>query len=202
MKNGFTKEDKKKIKDTIRIKYSEVSVTPENLFQYPTGLAGLKALNYDRDIVRSLPESVTSSFCGAGNPFSLGKINFGEKLLDIGCGGGVDTMVAALMVGSTGQVIGIDISAQMLERAQKNLHNAALKNIAFDSANPEDLPFPDQFFEVVISNGVFNLIPDKTKALAEVFRVLKPGGRFMIADQILFGASSKDINHKIASWAN
>lgn len=90
MKNSFTKEDKKKIKDTIRIKYSKVSVTPEDLFQYPTGLAGLKALNYDPDIVRSLPESVTSSFCGVGNPFSLGKINCGEKVLDIG-----------LVVGST-----------------------------------------------------------------------------------------------------
>lgn len=111
-------------------------------------------------------------------------------------------MVASSMAGPTGQVVGIDISADMIQRARKNLDNTALKNIVFQSANPENLAFSDQIFKVVISNGVFNLVPDKVKALAEAFRVLKPNGRFMIADQGLFGSSSKDIKEKIANWAN
>jgi ubiquinone/menaquinone biosynthesis C-methylase UbiE len=141
-----------------------------------------------------------SSYCGVGNPFSLGPINRGETVLDIGCGAGVDTVVAAKMVGPEGRVIGIDMTPGMLARARKNLQGTSIQNVSFHRASAEDLPFPDESFDVVISNGVFNLIPDKARALEEVFRVLKPHGRMMMADQILTGVLPSDIKARIESW--
>jgi arsenite methyltransferase len=198
----FTADERKKIEDGIANKYARVAANPEGHFTYPTGRAGLTELKYDPVIVRSLPPAAVDSYCGVGNPFSLGPIYEGEKVLDIGCGGGLDTMIAAQLVGPSGRVVGIDIGTKMLERARQNLQDSDLENVTFQEAGAEDLPFPDQSFDVVISNGVFNLVPGKAKALAEVFRVLKPGGRVMMADQFLVGDLPKDPKAKIASWAN
>ncbi len=167
---------------------------------YPTGPAGLKALKYDPRIIRNLPETVLASYCGVGNPFSLGPIHEGEIVLDIGCGGGVDTFIAAMMVGPTGRVVGIDTVPEMLERAKKNLQEMHLSNVTFQEASAEALPFPDESVDVIISNGVFNLIPDKSKALGETFRVLRPKGRLMIADQVLTGKLPEDSRERIESW--
>jgi ubiquinone/menaquinone biosynthesis C-methylase UbiE len=141
-----------------------------------------------------------ATYCGVGNPFSLGPINRGESVLDIGCGAGADTFVAAKMVGAEGRVIGIDMTPEMLARARKNLQEISLQIVSFHKASAEELPFRDESFDVVISNGVFNLIPDKARALKEVFRVLKPHGRMMIADQILTGVLPADIKARIESW--
>jgi arsenite methyltransferase len=196
----LTNEDRKRIEESIRQKYAEFSSSPEGKFSYPTGQAGLDGLHYDPEIIPNLPNSVLKNYCGVGNPFSLGPINRGETALDIGCGAGVDTFVAAQMVGPEGRVIGIDMTLEMLARARKNLQETKLQNVSFHNASAEDLPFPDERFDVVISNGVFNLIPDKAKALKEVFRVLKPHGRMMIADQILTGALPADLKARIESW--
>ncbi len=193
MKSDFTAEDRKRIEEGIRGKYAKVAVNAEGLFSYQTGRAGLEALNYDQDTLRSLPESALESFCGVGNPFSLGEIRGGESVLDIGCGGGVDTMIAAAMTGPTGRLVGIDMSSEMLEKARQNLSLTNLRNVIFQESPAEDLPFPDKDFDVVISSGVFNLIPDKRKTLREVFRVMKPGGRLMMADQVLTGHLSEDV---------
>ncbi len=201
MKTEFTAEDRKKIEEGIRGKYAKVAVNPEGLFSYPTGPAGLAALKYDPDILRSLPVAALESFCGVGNPFSLGEIHEGESILDIGCGGGVDSMVAATMAGPKARVVGIDMSSEMVERAKKNLSLTNLKNVSFRESSAEDLPFPDQDFDVVISSGVFNLVPDKLKALREVFRVLKPSGRLMMADQVLAGYLSEDVKARVENWA-
>ena len=201
MKSDFTAEDRKKIEGGIRGKYAKVAVNPEGLFSYPTGRAGLETLKYDPDILRPLPESALESFCGVGNPFSLGEIREGESVLDVGCGGGVDTMIAATMTGPTGQVMGVDMSSEMVERARQNLSLTHLKNVSFRESSAEDLPFPDRDFNVVISSGVFNLIPDKRKALREVFRVMKPGGRVMMADQVLTGRLPEDVKARIDNWA-
>jgi arsenite methyltransferase len=201
MKTDFTAEDRKKIEKGIRGKYAKVAVNPQGLFSYPTGRTGLETLKYDREILRTLPEAALDSFCGVGNPFSLGEIREGESVLDIGCGGGVDSMVAATMTGPTGRVVGIDISPEMVDRARQNLGLTNLKNVSFQESFGEDLPLPDRDFDVVISSGVFNLIPDKLKALREVFRVLKPGGRLMMADQVLTGHLSEDVKERVDKWA-
>jgi arsenite methyltransferase len=132
------------------------------------------------------------SICGVGTPFLLGEIHEGDEVLDVGCGAGVDTIVAATMSGSMGNVTGIDLVAGMLERARSNLAKTSLKNVHFLESSAESLPFEKDSFDIVISNGAFNLISDKTMALREVFRVLKPSGRFMIADQVLVGDSPVD----------
>ena len=136
-----------------------------------------------------------------GNPFSLGEIKEGEDVLDIGCGGGVDTMIAATMVGPAGRVVGTDMSSEMVERARQNLSLTHFNNVSYQESSAEDLPLPDQSFDVVISSGVFNLVPDKVKALKEVFRVMKPGGRIMMADQVLTGHLSEDVRAQVDNWA-
>ena len=200
MELKLTNDDKKRIEQSIRQKYAEFSSSPEGKFNYPTGQAGIEGLNYDPEVIQELPENVMATYCGVGNPFSLGPINRGETVLDIGCGAGADTFVAAKMVGGEGRVIGIDMTPEMLARARKNLQEISLQNVSFHKASAEDLPFRDESFDVVISNGVFNLIPDKARALKEAFRVLKPHGRMMIADQILTGVLPADIKARIESW--
>ena len=172
----------------------------QGLFKYPTGKAGLEALKYDPEILKTLPESVLDSFCGVGNPFSLGPVDRGETVLDIGSGGGLDSLVAARMVGAGGKVVGLDLSPEMVGRAYENLKQTDLSSVAFQDFSGEELPFPDGSFDVVISNGVFNLIPAKGRMLKEACRVLKPNGRLLIADQVLSGALTKSPEERIDSW--
>ena len=196
----ITQDDLKKIEAGIRNKYIKVADNPEGLFEYPTGRSGLEAQKYDPELVNALPQAVISSYCGVGNPFSLGPINKGDAVLDIGCGAGVDTILAAMMVGPTGKAVGIDIVPEMLERAKSNQDMTDFKNVTFKRASGEDLPLTDAEFDVVISNGVINLIPDKDAFLKEVMRVLKPGGRLMLADQVTIGSVQKDIKARLANW--
>lgn len=200
MEITLSADEQKRIKEGIRQKYAKVSDSPKGLFQYPTGRDGLVALKYDPEMIQNLPEEAIASYCGVGNPFSLGPVHNGEAVLDIGCGGGVDTLIAAMMVGPGGKAVGIDMIPEMLNRAKMNLSATPLKNVNFEEASAESLPFPNESFDGVISNGVFNLIPDKAKALREVFRVMKPRGRFMIADQVLTGDLPQDSQVRANDW--
>ncbi|BBO77382.1 hypothetical protein DSCW_47990 [Desulfosarcina widdelii] len=200
METQISKKDKDRIEAGIQGKYTKVAKDPEGLFKYPTGKNGLEALKYNPVLIQALPSSVAASYCGVGNPFSIGPINNGEAVLDIGCGAGVDTLIAAMMTGPTGTAVGIDLTAEMLERAEKNLNLTDLKNVTFKKSSGEKLPFEDNSFDVVVSNGAINLIPDKTATLKEALRVLKPGGRLMIADQIMVGQLEKDLKARIDSW--
>jgi len=201
MESKLSSEDKERIVKGIRKKYAEASITPQGLFNYPTGREGLKGLGYDHNIVETISNPVIDSFCGVGNPFSLGPIHENETVLDIGCGGGFDVIFAATIVGSKGKVTGIDVTPEMLERSKKNLQETSIENVILKQATAEELPFPDNNFDVIISNGVFNLIPDKIKAFSEIFRVLKLNGRLMVADQILIGELSKEQKLSAESWA-
>ncbi len=194
-------EDKQRIKEGIRKKYAQVASTPEGSFRYPTGRAGLEGLHYDRRAISALPSEVTAFYCGVGNPFALGPIHQGEAVLDAGCGGGVDTLLAAMMVGPEGIAVGIDLTPEMVGRAKENLAQTALENVSFRQSSLDDMPFADASFDVVISNGAFNLVPEKARALEEIHRVLKPGGRLMMADQILTGDLPEDKRARIAKWA-
>jgi SAM-dependent methyltransferase len=200
METEFSSKEKVKIYKGVRKKYKQVAKKPYGLFKYPTGKAGLEALQYDPEVIKALPETAIASYCGVGNPFTLGAVKEGETVLDIGCGSGVDTIFAAKMTGSAGKVVGIDLMPEMLQRAKENLTLANLDNVTYEEASSDKLSFPDENFDVVISNGVFNLVPDKAKAFSEVFRVLKPGGRLMIADQILIGELTEDRKQIIKSW--
>jgi len=201
MNHQFTSEDRKRIRNGIQQKYTKVARSPEGNFRYPTGRAGLEAQKYNHEFLRVLPEDVLSSYCGVGNPFRLGPIDEGNAVLDIGCGTGVNSIIAAMIAGPTGRVVGIDMVSEMLEKAKQNLSKTSLNNIEFHEYSAEELPFPDKSFDVVISNGVFNLIPDKLKALSEVYRVLKTNGKIMIADQILTDESPSDIKSMVDKWA-
>ena len=200
MESQITIDDLKKIEAGIRQKYNKVAKSPEGQFKYPTGKKGLEALHYDKTLIDELPTAVASSYCGVGNPFSLGKINQGEQVLDIGCGAGVDTILAAIIVGPKGSVAGVDIVPEMIARAESNIKMTGIDNVSFQNTTGEKLPFPGDTFDVVISNGVINLIPEKEGALTEILRVLKPGGRLMVADQIASGSVQKDIKARLANW--
>lgn len=200
MEVQFTQEDNKRIRDGIQEKYIKVAINPDGLFSYPTGRSGLEVLGYDPIVLSSLPNEVSAYYCGVGNPFSLGEINEGEAVLDIGCGVGVDVIFAAKIVGAKGNVVGIDLVSEMLDRGKTNIQRMDLQNVTFVEGSAEKLDFPDKSFDVVISNGVFNLIPNKERAIAETFRLLKPSGRFIIADQVLIGKLEKDLKARIDTW--
>ena len=201
MENQFSVRDKKKIQKAIRKKYKKVAKNPDGFFKYPTGRPGLEALQYNKEFIRKLPDTVAVSYSGVGNPFTLGPIKAGETVLDIGCGAGADSFLAAMETGPTGKVVGVDLIAEMLDRAEENLSHLGLHNVSFQQASAERLSAGDESFDVVISNGVFNLVPDKAGALAEVYRVLKPQGRLMIAGQLLAGELPKEKKKIIKSWS-
>jgi len=194
------RDDRKKIESGIREKYAEVAQNPQGQFEYPTGRKGLVGLDYDHDLIEKLPDAVASAYCGVGNPFSLGSINPGERILDVGCGAGVDTILAAIMAGPAGSAVGVDIVPEMIARAESNLELMDLENVEFQNASGESLPFADHTFEVVISNGAINLIPDKEAAMAEAIRVMKPAGRLMLADQVAASSRKKDMRERLENW--
>jgi len=200
METNIAQDDLDKIEAGIREKYSKVAQTPEGQFKYPTGQKGLEALQYDKVLIDRLPDAAISSYCGVGNPFSLGKISKGEQVLDVGCGAGVDTILAAMITGTDGSAVGVDIVPEMIARSESNLQMTDIDNVSFRKTSGEDLPFPDDTFDVVISNGVINLIPDKRSALTEIFRVLKPGGRLMMADQVALDNVETDMKTRLANW--
>jgi ubiquinone/menaquinone biosynthesis C-methylase UbiE len=143
---------------------------------------------------------VASLYCGVGNPFSLGNIHPGEQILDIGCGAGVDAIVAAILTGPNGQAFGVDIVPEMIRQAKTNRAKTGLENAHFQETSGEALPFDDEVFDAVISNGAINLMPDKERALSEAFRVMKVGGRLMIADQVSSTNAQKDLKSRVDSW--
>jgi len=170
----------------IQEKYTEVATSPELEFHFHHGRPLAKILEYSDDLLEGLPEAAVESFAGVGNPFSVGKIAPGETVLDIGSGSGFDCFIAAKMVGPTGKVIGVDMTDAMLEKSRETADALGLAQLEFKKGFAEELPAPDGSVDVIISNGVLNLTPDKYASFAEVYRVLKSGGRLYLADVVVY----------------
>ena len=197
----FSKEDATKINSQVLLRYARVAQGEGGkLFRYPIGRAGLDGLGYDKATTALLPDDIASTFCGVSNVFSAAPVAPGAGVLDIGCGAGVDTIIAARMAGPAGKAAGIDLTPGMIALAQDNAKRAGASNVSFMQASAESLPFPDGSFHLVTSNGVFNLVIDKEKALAEAWRVLRPGGRLAIADQTLADESPRGVDTMTRNW--
>jgi SAM-dependent methyltransferase len=187
------------LKGEIRKTYASVSQEPDKDFVFPTGRAWAEDLGYPDELAR-VPDEVAESFAGVANPFSLGRLQPGERVLDVGSGAGADSLVAALMVGPQGTVAGIDMTPEMLEKARAGAAALGLQNVTFVEGEAERLPFSDASFEVVLSNGVIDLIPDKDAVFSELHRVLVPGGRLQIADVTIQRAVSDEGRRNIDLW--
>ena len=189
------------IREAVRQKYVEVAESAEGKFMYPTGREGALKLGYSAAVVAGLPDDALTSFCGVGNPFALGPIKAGESILDVGCGAGFDMIVASHLVGGTGKVCGIDMTPQMTERARVNLKRPGVTNAEVEVSGAEAIPYRDASFEVVISNGVINLSPAKEEVFKEIYRVLRPGGRFQFADIVENEALFPDVASSLEAWS-
>jgi len=191
--------------NTLRVEianeYASVAKTPEQGFHFHTGRRLADMLNYDKVTLDELPEKVIESFAGTGNPFLLGPINPGERVVDMGSGAGLDAIIAGRVVGSEGEVFGVDMTSDMIEKARRNAELAGQANVKFHQGYNEEIPLPAEWADVIISNGALNLSPEKSDVFAEMYRVLKPGGRLMIADIILGKPVPQGGKTNIDLWA-
>jgi SAM-dependent methyltransferase len=187
------------LKSEIKKTYASVSEQPDKDFIFPTGRAWAEDLDYP-DELANVPESAVESFAGVANPWQLGRLNAGERVLDLGSGAGTDSLVAAQMVGQQGHATGIDMTPAMLAKARAAAAEMGLTNVEFIEGEAELLPFPDESFDVVISNGVIDLIPDKDAVFSELDRVLVPGGRLQIADVTIQNPVSAEGRRNIDLW--
>jgi arsenite methyltransferase len=187
------------LKSEIKETYSSVSEEPGRDFIFPTGRAWAEDLGYPAELA-NVPESAVESFAGVANPWTMGRLAPGEQVLDLGSGAGTDSLVAVQMVGAGGHVTGIDMTAPMLAKARAAAAEMGVTNVEFVEGEAERLPFSDASFDVVISNGVIDLVPDKDAVFAELHRVLAPGGRMQIADVTIQNPVSEEGRRKIDLW--
>jgi SAM-dependent methyltransferase len=192
--------DLPELRRAIQAEYGLVAQHPERGFHFHTGRPLADLLGYDEMWLEGIPESTIVSFAGTGNPFSVGRPRPGERVVDVGCGAGIDSLIAARMVGPLGSVIGVDMTPAMLDKARTSTGEAGLTNVEFREGFGEALPVDSSWADVVISNGVLNLMPDKDAALHEMARVLKPDGRLQLGDILVQKAVPDSARRQIDLW--
>lgn len=198
---GSSGVDRTELRRRVSEKYRDVALNPELGFHFHTGAPLARMLGYPDDIIARLPTSSVESFAGTGNPFLFGDLQPGETVVDIGCGAGLDSLIAATQVGAGGTVIAIDMTAEMRAKAARAATEAGLSNIDIREGFAERLPVPDATADVVVSNGVINLCPDKLAVFRELFRVLKLGGRIQVGDILVHKEVPQDAKDDIELWS-
>ncbi|MDI6760921.1 MAG: methyltransferase domain-containing protein, partial [Candidatus Brocadiaceae bacterium] len=199
---SFIIVEDKEIKAQVQARFRRISVEPSSEKRVPIGPESAKNLGYNPQEIDSLPPSVTESFAGVGYPLGLGPIHAGERVLDIGSGAGLDAFLVSRRVGPTGRVIGVDMTPEMVEKAEANRQRLGVNNVEFHQGLAEELPVGDNSMDLVIFNGLVNLSPQKERVLAEVYRVLRPGGRIYAADIILEEGVDQATVEKLGQWSN
>jgi arsenite methyltransferase len=188
------------LRDEIRKTYTDVSTDQEQEFIFPTGRSWAQALGYPEPELSRVPDVSVASFAGVANHWLLGRAEPGAVVLDLGCGAGTDLLIAAHMVGPSGRVIGVDMTPSMLRQARASAAGMGLDNVELHESLIESLPLESASVDMVISNGVIDLVPDKDAVFDEIDRVLKPGGRLQVADVVIHHEVSEDARKRIDLW--
>jgi ubiquinone/menaquinone biosynthesis C-methylase UbiE len=181
----ITSDNREIILDAVRGMYSHLANRPDDTYHFATGRRACEYVGYSADELDPLPPTALESFAGVAHPFRAGVIRPGDDVLDVGSGSGTDVLIASRMVGPDGSVIGLDMTRAMREKLEANAKLAGADNVRTLDGNAEDIPLADASVDVVTSNGVLNLVPDKQRAIEEIYRVLRPGGRIQISDIVV-----------------
>lgn len=192
--------DVDQLQAAIREEYATVATDPGRGFHFHTGRPLAHLLGYDDALLDGIPGPTIASFAGTGNPFSLGPLKDGERVVDVGCGAGIDSLIASRMVGRAGRILGVDMTPEMVDRSRASAAAMGATNVEFQLGCAEALPIRDGWADVVISNGVMNLFPDKLAALQEMSRVLTPGGRLQIGDILVSKPVPDSAKRDIDLW--
>ena len=199
-KKPLDEMNKEEILDAVKCKYGEVATSPDAVFNFPVGKAFALKVGYPKEVLVDLPQSMVESFTGANNPQPFVELEEGEIVLDLGCGAGLDLCFYGRAVGPSGKVYGLDISDDMVAKAKENMEKVGIRNVETKCGLSDDIPFADNSIDVVASNGIYNLSPDKEAVFCEVYRILKPGGRTVFCEIVLKESLPDEIRKDLSDW--
>lgn len=198
---GILSKRREAILDAVEAMYSDVALHPEKVFHFPTGRDACLFVGYPEEVLVGIPPTALESFAGVGYPFSGGAIRAEDVVLDVGSGSGTDALIASTIVGPGGRVVGLDMTRPMLRKLESNAATMGARNVEAVEGNAERIPLDDESIDVVTSNGVLNLVPNKPQAVHELFRVLRAGGRVQISDIVLRNPPAEACRNRPELWA-